>query len=243
MARGPSQPVSRSRLQRAARRGALRAMRPFTAYQSDLNQAVSSSLEIVLGELDRVAEREVLSDVALERRVRLLEGLHRLPSVLDARGKLVDELSVRVAEAEHAVRVSRYQTDRGVYLALDRLRERHASVAEAPSQARGGPLTPFELRVFSQNGEDGLIAEILARIGTGAGHPFFVEFGIESGREGNCVSLADAFAWRGLFIEGDERWHRELEQKYRGNGGVATLQAMVTPYNSSELYVTPGVPL
>lgn len=50
-----------------------------------------------------------------------------------------------------------------------------------------GPLTGFELRCFSQHGEDGVVAEILARIGTTT--DFFVEFGIETGREGNCVFL------------------------------------------------------
>ena len=32
---------------------------------------------------------------------------------------------------------------------------------------------------------------------------FFVEFGAESGREGNCVYLADVASWQGLFLDGD----------------------------------------
>ncbi len=60
-------------------------------------------------------------------------------------------------------------------------------------------LSRFELRVLSQNGEDGVLAEIFRRVGAPA--RYFVEFGIESGRQGNCVYLADLAEWTGLFIE------------------------------------------
>ncbi|MBV9336415.1 MAG: hypothetical protein JO243_11025 [Solirubrobacterales bacterium] len=68
-----------------------------------------------------------------------------------------------------------------------------------PDTTAGRPLTSSALRCFSQHGEDGVIAEILARLGIAEG--FFVEFGMESGREGNCVFLADVLGWRGLFID------------------------------------------
>jgi hypothetical protein len=51
-----------------------------------------------------------------------------------------------------------------------------------------GDLTRYELRVFSQNGEDGVLAEIMRRLGVSGRN--LVEFGIESGAEGNCVFLA-----------------------------------------------------
>src|SRR5271166_1886020 len=50
---------------------------------------------------------------------------------------------------------------------------------------RAGDLRAFEKRRYSQNGEDGILEEILNRIGTAC--RFFVEFGVESGAECNCA--------------------------------------------------------
>ena len=92
------------------------------------------------------------------------------------------------------------QTDRTIYFSLAELADRYRHSADP---AETGPLAPFELCCFSQHGEDGVIAEILHRVGVAGG--WFVEFGIESGREGNCVFLADVLDWSGLFIEADEK--------------------------------------
>lgn len=137
--------------------------------------------------------------------------------------------------------MGRVESDRAVYLALAELRRRDEEIDAGPSpHTEDGPLTPFELRVFSQNGEDGVLSEILRRIG--AGERFFVEFGIESGREGNCVYLADVSGWRGLFIEPDADLFAELERKYRTDPGVQTVTARVTPSNVEELFSRAAVP-
>ena len=60
-------------------------------------------------------------------------------------------------------------------------------------------LTRHELRVFSQNGEDGVDRGDPAPRRHGAAS--FVEFGVEAGVEGNCVFLADVLGWPGLFME------------------------------------------
>src|ERR1700735_1688295 len=89
-------------------------------------------------------------------------------------------------------------SDRAIYLALDELVQRHAprdTTAPSPQES----LTRYEHRVFSQNGEDGVLAELLHRVGTG--DRWFVEFGIETGIEGNCVFLAGVLGWSGLFLE------------------------------------------
>lgn len=129
------------------------------------------------------------------------------------------------------------ETDREIFLSIAELRRRYASPA-----ARGGTgsLTEFELRCFSQHGEDGVIAELLARIGVTTG--FFVEFGIEGGREGNCVFLADVLDWSGLFIEPDAQKFSELGEKYATNAAVQTISATVTPGNIEELLTRAGVP-
>lgn len=101
-------------------------------------------------------------------------------------------------------------------------------------------LAPYELRVFSQNGEDGVIAEILRRIGSGS--RYFVEFGTGGGVEANCVLLADAFGWDGLFMDGDPRLAGLLERKYIGHDRVSTRQAIVRPDNVEALFAQADVP-
>lgn len=108
---------------------------------------------------------------------------------------------------------------------------------------RYGPapgLSGFELKVFSQNGEDGVLAEIFHRIGIGPG--FFVEFGIGPGREGNAVLLADVYRWRGLFIEGGRPDYEQLEYKYLGIDEIRTEHSMVTAENIETILEKAGVP-
>ncbi len=102
-------------------------------------------------------------------------------------------------------------------------------------------ITEFELRCFSQHGEDGVIAELLARVGIAA--RFFIEFGVETGREGNCVFLADVLGWEGLFIEPDEGAYPGLAAKYATAEGIRTVNAAVTPDNVEELFAQASVPL
>ena len=60
-------------------------------------------------------------------------------------------------------------------------------------------LRNHELKVFSQNGEDGLLAYIFSQVGTT--NRRFVEFGVGDGRECNCANLAVNFGWTGLMLE------------------------------------------
>jgi SAM-dependent methyltransferase len=130
------------------------------------------------------------------------------------------------------------ETDRSIYLTIAELARRY----EAPSGGLGDqqPLTRYELRCFSQHGEDGVIAEILSRVGISS--RAFVEFGIETGREGNCVFLADVLEWRGLFIEPNYEFHTQLARKYAGTPRITTLQTAVTPDNVESLFMQSGVP-
>jgi hypothetical protein len=127
-------------------------------------------------------------------------------------------------------------TDRTTYLAMSELVTRH--------ERTGGPRHPSlaaaEMRAFSQNGEDGVLAEIFARIGTRS--RWFVEFGVESGIEGNCVLLADVLGWDGLFIEGDPVLHGPLHLKYAANARVRTRREVVTPKNIQQILAGEAVP-
>jgi SAM-dependent methyltransferase len=103
-----------------------------------------------------------------------------------------------------------------------------------------GDLTRYELRVFSQNGEDGVLAEIMRRVG--ATNREFVEFGVESGAEGNCVFLADVLGWSGAFLEADPALSARLSAKYRWTNRVRTLNAKVEPDNVERLLRRLAVP-
>jgi len=111
------------------------------------------------------------------------------------------------------------------YLALAELVRRYGGgdVAGAPD----GSLSGHELRVFSQNGEHGVIAELIRR--HGAPSREFVEFGAGAGHENNCAFLADILGWDGLFIEADFGRHAALAAKYRGTAGVRLVKARVSP--------------
>jgi hypothetical protein len=101
-------------------------------------------------------------------------------------------------------------------------------------------LTPFELGVTSQNGEDGVLAEVLRR--TGVRGRWFVEFGAGPGEEGNCVLLADALRWRGLFLEADAAQAARLASKYAASRRVATRRARVSAETVDDLLAAAGVP-
>lgn len=58
----------------------------------------------------------------------------------------------------------------------------------------------FEASKHSQNGEDGIIAEIFSRIGTRS--RFFVEIGAADGVE-NCTAALLEENWQGIWVEGD----------------------------------------
>ena len=62
-------------------------------------------------------------------------------------------------------------------------------------------LNRYEAQVFSQNGEDGIIAEIFARIGFV--DRTFVEFGAGDGMENNTAYLLFQ-GWSGFWFDGDE---------------------------------------
>jgi hypothetical protein len=101
-------------------------------------------------------------------------------------------------------------------------------------------LSRYELRVFSQNGEDGVLAEILRR--SGAPGRWFVEFGAGDGVENNCAVLADVLGWHGLFMDAGEAQFARLAHRYAANPRVITARAMVTPEAIDGLLDAHGVP-
>jgi hypothetical protein len=99
--------------------------------------------------------------------------------------------------------------------ALHRLRK-NASIRRARRRDRRCPsnLRNYEARVFSQYGEDGILAELFARIGEGG--RFAVEFGVEDGRECNARRLIEERGWSALLIEGNASHAEAARARYAG---------------------------
>lgn len=71
------------------------------------------------------------------------------------------------------------------------------------------PITPdsaafnrHELKVYSQNGEDGLLLHLFSTIGVRS--RYFVEIGCGNGAECNTANLSVNFGWRGMLVDADE---------------------------------------
>jgi hypothetical protein len=116
-----------------------------------------------------------------------------------------------------------------------------ALLARYPQLAAGAPtLNAAEARVYSQNGEDGIVAWLLAQVG--APNRTFVEFGIEDGRECNTANLSRTFGWDGLLMEADAAQAASARAFYERIPGVRVVQARVTPENIDALLREHGPP-
>lgn len=102
---------------------------------------------------------------------------------------------------------------------------------------------PFiERREFSQNGEDGMIAAIFAKIGMT--NKYCVEFGVEDGLQCNCRYLLKHKGWTGLLMDGGEWPTTDPGQGYSlpGNHTLRVKQEFVTAENIEELFRKYDVP-
>lgn len=115
------------------------------------------------------------------------------------------------------------------------LRERY------PDLFAGGE--PVEFSVFSQNGEDGILLDLLRRIGPH--EKTFVEIGVENGRECNTAMLGFVLNWNGLMLEAEahhvDEARRFASYMLRGKTNrVDIRQAVVTVENVNALIEAAG---
>ena len=96
---------------------------------------------------------------------------------------------------------------------------------------------------FSQNFEDGMIAEIFKRIGITS--KTFLEIGVGDGSENNTTYLLSA-GWSGAWIEGDPDCVRSIESQLlkmpQTSKRLKVRQAFVSPQNISSLLSEVAVP-
>lgn len=92
-------------------------------------------------------------------------------------------------------------------------------------------LARFERHVFSQFGEDGIIAEIFRRIGETT--RTFLEVGVGSGIENNTAYLLFQ-GWTGAWLEGNEESVREIRRRFArpiADGKLEIVETFVTAEN------------
>ena len=107
----------------------------------------------------------------------------------------------------------------------------------AVHDAEPGSWASFEHRRFSQNGEDGLIAALIHRVG--APGRSFVEIGAADGGE-NCTRALAEDGWSGVWFEGDPS--RVSLARSLGLDRVQVVEAMVRRGNVTSLLDAHQVP-
>jgi hypothetical protein len=158
---------------------------------------------------------------------------------LRSRLQILEEISARLQRLEERLGALGAATGRLTAETVEALKDAQRRTIQA-RWAQAGDLRAFEKRVYSQNGEDGILQEILNRVGTT--NRFFVEFGVESGSECNCALLALEKGWGGLFLEVDDIQFARLAERYRDRPGVRCVRAAVTSANIESLFQANGVP-
>jgi hypothetical protein len=96
-------------------------------------------------------------------------------------------------------------------------------------------LVRFGAKYFSQNDEDGIIAEIFSRIGIS--NRSFIEFGVGNGLENNTLLLLFS-GWRGLWIEGDKANYGAIAKGFERvveSGKLKIVNQFADPENINEI--------
>jgi hypothetical protein len=104
-------------------------------------------------------------------------------------------------------------------------------------------LDRWEERIYSQNGEDGIILNLLNRVGCPTKR--FAEFGIGNGIECNTANLSLNFGWSGLLMDGDPRRTRAAAEFYRrklgtNSGRITFRTEWITAENVDSLFRQAG---
>lgn len=97
-------------------------------------------------------------------------------------------------------------------------------------------LDEVEFTIFSQYGQDGIIAFILNKLGQLISNKYFIEIGVEDYRESNTRYLLMSKNWSGLAIDGDENCiHRFKASYFYWKYDIKALHKFVTRENINQI--------
>jgi hypothetical protein len=131
--------------------------------------------------------------------------------------------------------------ERSRYLAQLRAQRAWDEEMKKPRHADPKRLVRYGYKVYSQNDEDGIIAEIFRRIGTTS--RTFVEFGVETGVECNTAKLL-VDGWRGLWIEANPQSVAAIRGNFASliaDGRLSVVESRVTAENINALIAQSGL--
>ena len=103
-------------------------------------------------------------------------------------------------------------------------------------------LERYGYKVYSQNDEDGILAEIFRRIDVT--NRQFLEFGVENGLENNTLNLLEQ-GWSGAWLEGDPRHVAAIEHGFKRKidaGNLRVRNAMIDRDNINSLIQSLALP-
>jgi hypothetical protein len=122
------------------------------------------------------------------------------------------------------------------------LQQKYPSLVD--KQGPGFEINKFEFKLYSQNGEDGILLYIFSRVGVT--NRCFVEFGIGDGRECNTANLSLNFGWHGLLLDSGKqnvllasRYYREMLGAKSSN--VKIINCFITKENIDKVLLDNGV--
>lgn len=109
-----------------------------------------------------------------------------------------------------------------------------------PERGQKNAFRNREFRIYSQNGEDGILLYLFSKIGSRDRR--FIEFGA-GGKTSNTENLIRNFGWNGLLIDCDKTEIERLGHYYCnlpmvGAGRVKTVHARLTAENVNEVFLT-----
>jgi hypothetical protein len=101
-------------------------------------------------------------------------------------------------------------------------------------------LSLSELRIFSQNGEDGIIYDLFKLIVPD--NPSFVEFGVGDGWSCNTRLLAQVMNWQGFYYECSEDDFLSLSRMYMHSSRISCFKELLTPSNVLNVFKNSNIP-
>jgi hypothetical protein len=124
---------------------------------------------------------------------------------------------------------------------LQQLRYLVGALTDRVATLQQSPSFPDEYGVFSQFGEDGILASILRKLALPENMHSFVEFGVETFTESNCRFLMQHQNWRGLVLDGSaENIQHINHHPYWWRFDLKAVTAFVTRENINTLLLENG---
>lgn len=118
----------------------------------------------------------------------------------------------------------------------------HDRILERPRYADPRHLARFQGQLYSQNQEDGMLAEMFRRLGIAKGT--FVEMGLEDGHQCNTRLLLEC-GWTGIWVEGSPEHCATIRRTFAPEiaaGRLTLIEALITPGNALGLLRDAGLP-